>query len=312
MLITVAIPCYQSSRTLAVVVDGIRKSFEQHLGYDYQIILVNDDSPDQGQTRETVRQLCRVDPQILGVDLSRNYGQASAKLAALPYVRGDILVYMDDDGQHDPADLFKLVEAVENGADVAVAKFHAKKHSLFKRMASWLNSELLHFAIRKPRDLVTSSFVAYSRFMIERLKEYRSPFLSVLGYTLQFTSRIVNVPLGHHSRLQGSSGYSLRKMFRLFSDGLFCFSMLPLRLLFFTAAGLLVTGLVLLILSIVLAANGRDAGIELILGVVLFLGGILSFGQALIGEYLGRSFLTQNQMPQYSVRECREGNQPRS
>ena len=303
MLITVAIPCYKSSHTLPVVVEKICEAFNQKPVYDYQIVLVNDGSPDQGLTRQTIRELCSENSRIVGVDLSRNFGQAAAKLAALPYVKGDILVYMDDDGQHEPHDLFKLVSAIEDGADVAIAKFYGKKHTLFKRAASWLNAELLHVAIRKPKDLVTSSLVAYNRFMIDRLKEYRSPFVSVLGYTLQFTSRIVNVPVEHHARMDGHSGYTLRKMFRLFTDGLFSFSTLPLHLLYGVSASMTVLGMVMLILFVVMTCLHREVSTVLLVGIILFTGGILSFGQALIGEYLGRIFLTQNQLPQYSVRQ---------
>lgn len=303
MLISVAIPCYKSAHMLPVVVQRICDAFSQNQTYDYQIVLVNDGSPDQGQTRQAIRELCRENQKILGVDLSRNFGQASAKMAALPYVKGDILVYMDDDGQHDPQDLFKLVNAIEDGADVAIAEFHGKKHTYFKRFTSWLNAELLHVAIRKPKNLHTSSFAAYSRFLIDRLKEYRSPFVSALGYTLQFTTRIVNVPMEHHARMEGQSGYTLKKMFRLFGDGLFGFSILPLRLLIGVSIALFGMSLLMLILSLILACFHHSTATALIIGVVFLTGGVLAFGQAMIGEYLGRSCLTQNQQPQYSVRE---------
>ena len=131
MLITIAIPCYKSSRTVSSVVDDLRSEFTRHPGYDYQIVLVNDGSPDQGETWRTISALANNDKKITAVDLSKNFGQASAKMAALEHVDGDILVYMDDDGQHDPAGVFQLVEAVENGADVAIAAFQGKQHSGF-------------------------------------------------------------------------------------------------------------------------------------------------------------------------------------
>lgn len=100
MLISVAIPCYNSSKTLPLVVDEIRKSLSDKPEYDYEIVLVNDHSPDS--TFEVIRDLCKNDSKIVGVDLSKNYGQASAQMAAINYVKGDIVVFMDDDGQPPP------------------------------------------------------------------------------------------------------------------------------------------------------------------------------------------------------------------
>ena len=121
MLVTVAIPCYKSAKTLPHVVADIQNQFSLHKEYEYQLVLVNDGSPDQDATFQTIETLCREDPRIVGVELSKNFGQAAAKMAALRYVQGDVLVYMDDDGQHDARGIFPLVQAVEAGADMAIA-----------------------------------------------------------------------------------------------------------------------------------------------------------------------------------------------
>ena len=102
MLISVAIPCYNSSKTLPVVVEEIKKVFAQNSKYDYEIVLVNDNSPDN--TFEVIQGLCKENPNIIGVDLSKNYGQSSAQMAAVNHMNGDIAVFMDDDGQHPPAE----------------------------------------------------------------------------------------------------------------------------------------------------------------------------------------------------------------
>lgn len=213
MLVTVAIPCYKSAKTLPHVVADIQNQFSLHKEYEYQLVLVNDGSPDQDATFQTIETLCREDPRIVGVELSKNFGQAAAKMAALRYVQGDVLVYMDDDGQHDARGIFPLVQAVEAGADMAIAEFHGKKHTLFKRFTSWLNTEMLCLTLQKPKNIHTSSFAAYSKFLIERLKEYDTPFVSMFGYVLQHTRKIVNVQLEHHERLEGQSGLYAEKAF---------------------------------------------------------------------------------------------------
>jgi undecaprenyl-phosphate 4-deoxy-4-formamido-L-arabinose transferase len=304
MLISIAIPCYNSTRTLPPVVEGIRSAFAAHPGYDYQLILVNDGSPD-GTTFSVISQLCDEDPRIIGVDLARNFGQASAKMSALPYVTGDILVYMDDDGQHPAEGIFALVEAVEQGADLAIAAFQHKKHSAFKRLTSWLNAEMLCLTIQKPRDIQTSSFAAYSSFLIERLRLYRSPFVSMFAYVLQNTRKLVNVPMPHQERLEGSSGYTLKKLLKLWSDGLFSFSTVPLQLIGMMSTLCAGLGILSLLVSIVLAVLGKAAGVTVLLGALLLVGALILFSQSLLGAYLGRIYLTQNQQPQYVVRTVR-------
>lgn len=302
MLISVAIPCYKSAKTVPKVVDNICKEFTKYPDFDYEIILVNDGSPDQGATWAAISAMARNNPQIISINLAKNFGQAAAKMAALQYASGDVLVYMDDDGQHDPAGIFSLVKEVENGADVAIAAFYGKKHTAFKRFASWLNSELLRVTIQKPKNLQTSSFMAYSRFIVDILKTYNSPYVATFAFILQHTRQIVNVPMEHQKRMEGESGYTLKKLFRLWGDGIFSFSTVPLKLIFCAAVASTAIGVLLLLMVLVFAAKGLSIQTALIVGIVFFLGGIILFSQALMGEYIGRMYMTQNQLPQYSVR----------
>ena len=303
MVITVAIPCYKSAKTLPVVVEGIRKAFAERPAYSCQLILVNDGSPDDGATTAVIKEICEKDPSIIGIELGKNYGQSAARMAAFPYAEGDVLVYLDDDGQHDPNDLFKLVNAIENGMDLAYADFHGKKHTLFKRFTSWLNGEILSATIHKPKNIHTSSFVAFSSYLIKKFKEYRSPYISFIGFALQHTSRIVNVPITHHERMEGKSGYTLRKMFALFGDGLFSFSIVPLRLIGLVGFVSLAVSILFYIAAIIVACLHHPAGTLVVLGCAFLIGAALLFGEVLIGEYLGRNCMIQNQLPQYSVRE---------
>lgn len=307
MLITVAIPCYKSAKTLPFVVDGIRAEFRSHPDYDYQIVLVNDGSGDR--TFDVISELCKKDSGIVGIDLSKNYGQASAKMAAIPYVKGEILIYMDDDGQHDSSGIFSLVHAIEDGADVAIADFQQKKHTAFKRVTSYLNTEMLRIFIDKPKEIHTSSFSAYNSFMIRHLRNYNSPFISMFSYVLQFTRRIVNVPVPHHERIEGTSGYTLKKLFRLWSDGIFSFSMVSLRWFFAAASFFLLVGVLCLIGGIVAACLDVSPVLLVLLGVMLLLTGFVFVGFGVIGEYLGRISLASNGIPQYAVRSVLNDNE---
>ena len=302
--VSVAIPCYRSAKTVPVVADELRAVITGRPGFDYQIILVND-SPDDKATFDAIAALCREDPKIIGVNLSRNFGQTSAKMAALPYVTGDVLVYMDDDGQHPADQIFKLVDKVLEGYDMVYARFPHKKHSLFKRVTSGLNSRLLEFNGAKPKDVAISSYHAMSRMAVDALKKYKSPFPSITGYMFHVVRRYANVDIEHRPRIEGRSNYTLRRMFRLWLTGFTNFSTVPLRIaaVFGIVCALIGFITVLVIVIRKLAGYAFAAGYPTSIAVQLIIGGIIMMILGLSGEYIGRIYMTVSNMPQYEIRE---------
>ena len=301
--VSVAIPCYRSAKTIGAVVDELRAAFAGREGYDYQIILVNDYPNDD--TFDVIAGLCREDPKIIGINLSRNFGQASAKMAALPYVTGDVLVYMDDDGQHPADQIFLLVDKVLEGYDMVYARFPHKHHSLFKRFTSWLNSKTLELNGSKPKGITLSSFHAMNRMAVNALLHYKSPFPSMGGYLSHVAMRYANVDMEHRDRLAGRSNYTLGKMLRLWLTGYTNFSTVPLRISTFIGGicaiiGFL-TGLIVIIRKLVHPVIA--AGYTSMIAVQLFIGGIIMMILGLCGEYIGRIYMTVSNMPQYEIRE---------
>lgn len=303
MLISVAIPCYNSSKTLPIVVEEIKKTFAENSEYDYEIVLVNDNSPDN--TYQVIQQLCKDNPKIVGVDLSKNYGQTSAQMAAVNYVKGDIAVFMDDDGQHPPAELFKLVKEVENGNDLVFACFPQKKHSAFKRLTSNLNSKLLEATNRKPKGIRISSYFALSKLSIEGLRKYKSPYPSIGGYLLQITRRIVNVEIQHRERLAGTSNYSLKKLIKLWLQGFTNFSIAPLRFASALGAIFAVLGFFVMLYYLIckMVLPNVAVGFTSIVSILLIIGGLIMLMLGIIGEYVGRIYILLSDMPQYEVRD---------
>lgn len=301
--VSVAIPCYRSAATIPAVVNEIRSTVTAREGYDYQIILVND-YPDDG-TFDVITSLCRADPKIVGVNLSRNFGQTSAKMAAIPFVTGDVLVYMDDDGQHPANQIFRLVDKVLEGYDIVYARFPHKKHNLFKRFTSWLNSKVLELNGSKPKDIVLSSYYALSRTSVESLKKYKSPFPAMAGYLFHVVRRYANVEMEHRERLAGHSNYTLSKMLRMWLTGFTNFSTTPLRFAAiiggFCAAFGFIVGAIVVIRK--LMNPGIAAGYTSSICVQLFVGGVIMVLLGLIGEYIGRIYMTVSNMPQYEIRE---------
>lgn len=303
MLISIIIPCYRSQNTIANVVAEIKEEFKNHPEYDYQIVLVNDGSPDG--TLGVIRDICAEDDKITGVDLSRNYGQASAKLAGLNYVKGDVVVYMDDDGQHDPKGIFMLTEKILSGYDVVYAHFGNKKHSAFKKLTSSLQRKLAVWAGNSPKGIYGSSFLAYSKFAADSLKNYNSPFVSIGGYLMKITSKFANVEMEHRKRFSGSSTYNFKKLFNLWMNTITNFSIAPIRMasylgIFCAFAGMIT--LLVIVLRKIFVPN-IAVGYTSTIALLLFIGGLIMLILGFLGEYIGRIYMTVSGAPQYQIRE---------
>lgn len=303
MLISVVIPCYRSVKTLPAVVNEIREEFAKRPEHDYQLVLVNDGSPDD--TYGVIRDLCREDDKIVGINLSRNFGQASARMAALPYIQGDCAVYMDDDGQHPASGIFLLVEKLCEGFDVVYAAFPHKKHSMFKRVTSDMQKRIGEWAGTSPTGIRVSPFFVINRLMVEGLKKYQNPFPGIVSYLLRISTRHANVAIEHRARIAGRSGYNLMKLVRLWLNTITTFSIIPLRVssvlgMLIGAGGLLT--MVFLVIHKILNPS-VVMGYTSLISVVLIIGGIIMMMLGIIGEYLGRMYMTISDLPQYYIRE---------
>lgn len=303
MLISVAIPCYRSEKTVERVVCEIRDTIGKYEQYDYQIILVNDYPFDN--TFSVIKRLCEEDKKIIGVNLSKNFGQSAAKLAALPYVEGDVLVYMDDDGQHPADGIIPLVEKVMEGYDVVYAHFKGKKHNLFKRFTSRINAKISELNGTRRKGVNVSSFYAISRFAVDAYKDYKSPFPSVMGYLNTLAGKTTDIEMQHRARLEGHSNYTLKKLLKLWITGFTNFSVTPLRFIallgvIFALCGFLF-GIGIITAKIIHPAMA--AGYASMMAVMLFMGGLVLLALGFIGEYIGRIYMTVSNLKQYGVRE---------
>ena len=294
MLVSICIPCYRSAKTLPSVVEEIRREFAAREGYDYQLVLVNDGSPDD--TYDVIMELCREDRNIIGVDLSRNYGQASAKMAALAYADGDAVVYMDDDGQHPAAGIFPMLDKLAEGYDIVYARFPAKHHSWFKRFTSKLYQKVSEWIGNKPRGIAVSSFTAWSRMAADAVRRYKSPFPAAGLYLNKITGRVANVDMEHRDRLAGESGYTLGKLIGLTMTALTNFSIIPLRL-----ASVVGVATAVVVIRKLIHPN-IAAGFTTSIATQLFIGGVIMTILGILGEYVGRIYMTVSDLPQYTVR----------
>ncbi|MBQ1947929.1 MAG: glycosyltransferase family 2 protein [Clostridia bacterium] len=303
MLISIAIPCYKSEKTIGKVVEEIKAVFQKNPDYDYQIVLVNDYPFDN--TFSVIKKLCENDPKIMGVNLSRNFGQSAAKMAAMPYVKGDVVVFMDDDGQHPAEGIIPLVNKVMEGYDVVYAYFKSKKHSGFKRFTSFINAKISEFNGTRVKGIHVSSFYAISRFAADAYVDYTSPFPSMMGYLNTLIGKTTDIEMPHRARMEGNSNYTLKKLLNLWFTGFTNFSIKPLRVILATGGLFALLGFVLGFGIILFKILGYQfaAGYPSSMAVMLLLGGLNLVALGLIGEYIGRIYMTVSHLKQSRVRE---------
>ncbi len=304
-LISFCIPCYRSEKTLEGVINEIDESMKKMDSYNYEVILVNDGSPDN-----TWGKICEVAQKsahqnVLGINLARNFGQHAAIMAALNASAGDYVVCLDDDGQTPADEVDKLIAALENGADVAYARYSHKQHNLFRNFGTAMNEWMASVMLGKPKDLYVSSYFAVKRFVVNEMVKYESSYPYVIGLVLRTTRNIVNVDVTHRKREVGQSGYTLGKLFALWINGFTAFSIKPLRIATFTGAIFAVLGIIYGIYTVIKKFVLPDVqiGFSALMSAVVFMGGAIMLLLGMIGEYLGRLYISQNKNPQFVIRE---------
>ena len=302
-LVSFVIPCYRSEKTLEGVVDEIRENIVKLAGYDYEIILVNDCSPDS--TMEVIRSICEKDTKVTGIDFGRNFGQHSALMAGLRQSVGDIIICLDDDGQTPADQMDRLLKAIEEGADAAYAKYDRKKHSLFRNFGSYVNEKMAEFMLGKPKELYVSSYFAVKRFVVNDMIRYENSYPYVIGLVLRAAKNIVNVDIDHRERQAGASGYTLLKLLGLWMNGFTSFSVKPLRMATIVGVGATFIGFIYGIVIIIqhFTLPDRVLGYASTMAVLIFFGGMIMIMLGLIGEYVGRIYISINNSPQYVIKE---------
>jgi glycosyltransferase involved in cell wall biosynthesis len=295
------IPLYYSADTITPLVQQI-EALEIEGGHE--LVLVNDGSRDAtaGICRELLRD-ARI-PMIF-VNHARNFGEHNAVLTGYRHARGAYVVNLDDDGQNPPAEAVKLWQhARREGLDVVYGHYAQKEHSAFRNFGSWLTNRITDWVLDKPKGFYLSSFRCVSAFVAKEVAAHEGPYPYIDGLVLQVTQNIGALDVQHAERAAGRSGYTLRRLLRLWLSTFVNFSVMPLRLatllgLLMAAAGLI--GL-LFIFYLRYTNKGPDYGWGSLMGALLVFSGTQLVVLGLIGEYVGRMFLTVNRRPQSVVR----------
>ncbi len=302
--ISFLIPCYRSALTLESVtteIDEVMETLKER--YTYEIVLVNDCSPDD--TFEVIRKLARSRDNVIGINLARNFGQHSALMAGFRYCSGDITVCLDDDGQTPANEVGKLLDKIEEGYDAVYAKYEHKKHSLFRNFGTVMNEEMARFLLGKPKELYVSSYFAVRKFVVQEMLRYENPYPYVIGLVLRTTRKIANVNVNHRQREIGTSGYNLSKLLGLWLNGFTAFSVKPLRIATMMGALFAIAGFIYGIYTVIkkLVNPIAPLGWSSTMAALMFIGGFMLLMQGLVGEYIGRIYISMNSAPQFVIRE---------
>lgn len=304
MLFSFVIPCYNSGKTIRKVVELTIQEM-QKLGYNnLQFVLINDCSNDGGKTYNELRELAQTYKNVKVIDLATNAGQHNATLAGLNYTDGDIIISMDDDMQTHPSQLKILLDEFFKGYDIVYGYYHHKKHNLLRNFGSWINNNTVKMLIGKPKGLRTSSYWVIRKFVKDNAVKYDKPYTYIQGLFLRITRNISCVPVDHYKREEGKSNYSFRKLIKLWS-GIIGFSVVPLRFASYLGYLFALIGAIgaLIVLIRKLIIPTIELGWSSIIFTICFFSGLILVFTGLLGEYIGRMYLSVNNSPQYVVRE---------
>ncbi len=302
-MLSFVIPCYGSQDSLADVVGEIKNVMSTRPACDYEIVLVNDCSPDD--VYGVIKTLAKESDNIKAINFSKNFGQHSALMAGYRFAQGDIIISVDDDGQIPIEDTFKLADKIEEGFDVVYANYPDSERGFFRNLGSKFNDMMAGFLLSKPKHVKITSFYAMKKFIAQEMIRYNNPYPYLGGLIFRATKNIAVVPVTLKPRTAGRSGYTLKKLISLWLNGFTAFSIKPLRIASIIGFLCALGGFVYLAYTIVNWMSSPDVplGYSSTMAALLFIGGMIMLMLGMIGEYIGRMYISLNSAPQYLIKE---------
>jgi undecaprenyl-phosphate 4-deoxy-4-formamido-L-arabinose transferase len=304
--LSVVIPVYRSAAMLRELTGRLRAVLDA-TGLDYEIVFVEDGSPDQSW--QVLRQIQAAHPErVVAIELMRNFGQHNALMCGFRHARGEYVVTMDDDLQNPPEELPRLLAAIRTGElDLVYGRYQSKEHGGWRNLGSALVNRFYRLVFKS--GVTVTSFRIIRRQVLDSIFAYSLNYTFIDGLLAWNTQRIGQVPVAHHPRRTGRSGYSLSKLAVLALNLFTNFSLLPLQ--WISVCGLLSAGLGLLtsvyFLIQYLLARIELPGYASIITAILVLGGLQLMALGVMAEYLGRLHLNVNRKPQYVERQVLGG-----
>ncbi|MCC6132325.1 MAG: glycosyltransferase [Acidobacteria bacterium] len=302
--VSVVIPCFRSTAALDQLVEELSSAFADRHGLE--IVLVNDSGPEEPEEATRIRVeglVATATCRVKAINLALNAGEHAAVMAGLRESCGDCVVVMDDDGQNPAAEAVRLVEALSLGYDVVFGAYRMKHHHWFRNLGSRIVNKSAELLVRQPKGLYLCSFKAMSRRLVDRITTYPGAFPYIDGLVFRCTRRVGVLEVAHFPREDGRSGYTAIKLLKVAFDMAFGFSVLPLRAVAALGVGLALTAMtagVFFLLEFFLLERTVTGWTSLAV-LLSFLGGVILFGIGVLGEYLGRLYLTSTGAVPYII-----------
>jgi glycosyltransferase involved in cell wall biosynthesis len=299
--LSIVVPVYRGAATVGKLVAAL--SALRPAG-GLEVILVNDGSPDN--SGDVCRELARTATVPLTyLEHARNFGEHNAVMTGLRHARGAYVITMDDDLQNPPEEVVKLYDHARLGSwDVVYTRYAEKQHEGWRNLGSRFANRVADALLDKPKGLYLCSFRCMNAFVVREISNYRGPYPYVDGLIMQVTQRIDSIEVKHLARAEGRSNYNLRRLVLLWLNLATNFSVLPLRLAILAGAAMGILGLAGAMMVVLEALiTGTPSGWASSMTTTLLVAGVQFLILGVLGEYVGRAFLSANGKPQGVVRE---------
>lgn len=299
--VSVVVPVYNASLSLPELARRIGEVLPS-LAATYEVVFVNDASTDDSW--HIIEQLSTDRRWVRGIDLARNYGQHNALLCGIRATVGDVVVTMDDDLQHPPEEIPRLLAALQEGVDVVYGTPLEEQHGLWRVVASQISKVVLQEAMGAETARSISAFRAFRREAACGFEAVHNPFVNI-DVLLSWGARsFASVPVRHDERRTGTSNYTFRKLLRHGLNMLTGFSSLPLRIASLVGFGVMLFGVGVLVYVIgrYVIQGGSVPGFPFLASVITIFAGAQLFSLGIMGEYLARIHYRSIDRPPYLVR----------
>lgn len=303
MELSIIIALYNSEKTISPVIEEVQEELNRIHMEDYEIILINDCSSDNVLT--IAKELALKNKRIKIIDLAKNVGQTSAVMMGFRFASGNYIIDMDDDFQTPGNEIGKLIETLEKeDLDVVFARYPHQKHTLFREFGSHANYKMAEYLAGKPKGLHTNGFYIMRKFVCDEIIHYNNNYPYIFGIIFSITNRVGNVDISHRERLHGKSGHNLRKLLSLWLNGFLSFSIKPLRissLIGFISSGAALVATIWITISRLMNPDS-PLGYASTMVTILFFAGVQLISIGLLGEYLGRLYISSSNLPKAVIR----------
>lgn len=304
-LYSVVVPVYNSEHTLNELYTRLEKVFRESIGQPFELILVDDGSKDR--SFEVMKELRTKDSRVRIIQMARNFGQHPALLCGFSHVKGDFVITMDDDLQHPPEELPKMIHVMNerDDVDVIIASYEGRKHNPIRRLGTKVSVWATLKMLGKDPDLQITSFRLIRRFLVDAMVKTNT-YKPQIGNLLVLTSnRIINVPVQHAARAYGKSGYSFRRLVKDLLYDITSHSAFPLLLVrdlgIFSFMASLIMGIIFFARYCIYGTSVE--GWTSLMLVMLAFFGIILLSIGIIGIYLMNILNESKKMPHYVVRQ---------